>query len=163
MTLKFLYTNSEGRACIIHALPKEAIERVLGPLTDEEYRQHVLERSVPADATDLKEITADDIPADRSFRDAWVAGKDAPIDHCMVKSKEILLNKVRRVRNKELEVSDALYVRATEKNDKDEISALKKHRQQLRDCTEDIKAAEFKDLDEVKAAWPTLLDNPDKM
>ena len=159
MTLKFLYTDAEGRVCIVHALPKEFIEKVLGPLTKKQYRAHVLERSIPADATNVREITSDEVPTDRSYRNAWVLGEDKSVTHCPHKSKDILLAKVREERNKQLDATDKPVLMAIESGNTDELAGLKEHRQKLRDCTEGIKATEFKSLDEVKAAWPTILDS----
>jgi hypothetical protein len=71
LTLRFAY-SLDGGVSIITAAPKADIEVVLGPLTNEQYRIHVLERSVPTGATDLTELPRNWTPPDRSTRHAWV-------------------------------------------------------------------------------------------
>jgi hypothetical protein len=72
MSLRYAYTRPDGGVSIVNAAPKAGLERVLGPLTDEQYKAHVLERSIPADATDVTELPVDwSPPEDRTFRDAW--------------------------------------------------------------------------------------------
>jgi hypothetical protein len=72
MAIKYAYTRPDGGVSIVHAAPKEHIERVLGPLTDEAYEAHVVERSIPADATNVTKLPDDWTPPDdRTFRDAW--------------------------------------------------------------------------------------------
>lgn len=73
MTLRFSYTRPDGGVVIVAAAPKDKLELILGPLTDVEYRAHVLARSIPTDATDVAELPIDWSPpdTDRTFRDAW--------------------------------------------------------------------------------------------
>jgi hypothetical protein len=72
MALKYAFTRTDGGVSIVTAAAKKDLERVLGPLTDEQYKAHVLERSIPADATDVTELPVDwSPPEDRTFRDAW--------------------------------------------------------------------------------------------
>jgi hypothetical protein len=72
MALKFSYTRPDGGVAIVHAVPKEQLERVTGPLTDEQYEAHVLSRSIPPDAIDVTKLPVDwSPPEDRTFRDAW--------------------------------------------------------------------------------------------
>jgi hypothetical protein len=72
MPLRYAFTRPDGGVTIIHAAAKADIERVLGPLTDAQYEAHVLERSIPADATDVTKLPDDWTPPDdRTFRDAW--------------------------------------------------------------------------------------------
>lgn len=58
--LRYSYTRPDGGVSVVCAAPKEHIERVLGPLTDAQYVAHVKERSIPADATNVVELAADD-------------------------------------------------------------------------------------------------------
>jgi hypothetical protein len=72
MALKFAYTQPDGSVAIVHAAPKEHLERLFGPMTDAQYEAHVLERSIPADATDVTRLPDDwKSPADRSSRNTW--------------------------------------------------------------------------------------------
>lgn len=72
MSLKFAYTTPEGGVAIVHAAPKAQLERVLGPLTDEQYEAHVRQRSIPSDAADVEKLPDNWTPPDdRTFRNAW--------------------------------------------------------------------------------------------
>lgn len=68
---KIAYMRPDGGLSIVNPSPKHLIEKVLGPLTDIEYEAHVRERSIPADATNVRDIDDEDLPADRDFRNAW--------------------------------------------------------------------------------------------
>jgi hypothetical protein len=72
MSLKYAYTTPDGGVAIVHAAPKEQLERVLGPMTDAQYEAHVRQRSIPDDATDVQKLPDGWTPPDdRTFRDAW--------------------------------------------------------------------------------------------
>lgn len=72
MTLKLAYTTPDGGVAIVHAAPKEQLEKVLGPLTDAQYEAHVMARSIPDDALDVQKLPDDWTPPDdRTFRAAW--------------------------------------------------------------------------------------------
>jgi hypothetical protein len=76
MALKYAYTLPDGGVAIVHAVPKEHLERLFGPLTDEQYEAHVVERSIPKDATEVTKLPDDWTPPDdRTFRDAWKLDK----------------------------------------------------------------------------------------
>ena len=163
MSLKFCYTNADGTVSIVHAAPKEHLERVLGPLTDEEYKSHVIERSIPKDAINVREVSDEHIPTDRKYRDAWVDVTDLKtIDLDLKKVKDMLLKQVRQDRDDKLSESDSLVSRALESGE--DISKLREQRQSLRDATnalKDIKVSE-KDINsaeklaELEAAVPTI-------
>ena len=72
MTLKYSFTMADGGVAIVHAAPKEHLERLFGPMTDAQYEAHVVERSIPKDAVDVTKLPDDWTPPDdRTFRDAW--------------------------------------------------------------------------------------------
>lgn len=66
-----IYKNTDNQLSIVHPAPKENLELILGKLTDEEYEKHVWDKSVPADAINAKYIDANELPQDRTFRNAW--------------------------------------------------------------------------------------------
>jgi hypothetical protein len=137
--LKYVYTNADGTVAVIHAAPKTSIEEMLGPLTDEEYEAHVLEKSVPAGAISVRRITEDDIPGDRKYRDCWCdVTPHSAIDIHLGKVQEQLLNELRAERKDYFQELDYQYMRAVEQGtDTAEIIAAK---QELRDITEPLKA-----------------------
>lgn len=139
--MRFMYTRPDGGVSIITAAPKEDLERVLGALSDDEYVNHVLARSVPDDASKLRTVGEEDIPDDQEFRDAWVDETEATsIDISLAKAKEIALANLRTERNKKLDESDKLITRAVENGD--DLAEIKAERQALRDATEPLKQLE---------------------
>lgn len=138
---KIVYTRPDGGVSIIHPAAKHNIEKVMGPMTDAEYEAHVLARSIPADATNVRYIDDADIPTDREFRNAWVDVTEAKsLDVCCNKAKEVALEKLRLLRNKALESTDIEMTRALEDNDQGKVTALREKRMNLRNVTEELKA-----------------------
>lgn len=138
--LKIMYTRPDdnGLSIIIPA-DKEDIEKVLGPLTEEQYRQHVWERSVPSWAINPRYVDEDGLPADREFRNAWCdATPDAKVDIDLKKAKDLQLTKLRDVRNAKLAAADIEFMTKLEKGD--DLADIKKKKQKLRDATEPLKA-----------------------
>lgn len=71
MALKYAYTQQNGVVAIVHAVPKAELERLFGPMTEEQYEAHVLERSIPNDAKDVTKLPDDWTPPDRASRETW--------------------------------------------------------------------------------------------
>ena len=140
--MKIMYTRPEdGGVSIVIAASKEDIEKVLGPLTQEEYEAHVIERSIPANATRVKRIEDSGIPADREFRNAWVdVTAAAKIDIDLVKAKDIKLTELRAARDAELAKLDKDFMIALERGE--DLEAIKARKQELRDATEPLKNLE---------------------
>jgi len=151
--MKILYPKPDGGVAIVIAASKADLERVLGPLTDNEYRQHVVERSVPKDIDPRRiRILPDDwqAPDDRTFRNAWVASGDR-ITVDMPKARDIHRQKLRQARKPELEALDVEALRATEKDDKAALSVVAQRKQKLRDVTKHPDIDACPDPDALKA------------
>jgi hypothetical protein len=138
--MKIMYTRPEdGGVSIVVAAPKEAIEKVLGPLTQEQYEAHVIERSIPEGAINVRAIEDDGIPVDREFRNAWVdVTPEAKVDIDLVKAKELKLAELRRARDVELAKLDKQFMIALERGE--DLGAIKARKQELRDATDPLKA-----------------------
>src|SRR3990167_7667166 len=97
---------------------------------------------------DFRICTRVEIPADRTFRGAWIdTGK---VDTDMTKAREIHKDNMRSARKPKLEALDVEYMKALEAKDiakQDEIIAKK---QELRDVTEYPAIAEAKTSEELK-------------
>lgn len=136
---KLIYTRPDGGVSIVVPAPKADIERIVGPLTDFEYKQHVIERSIPADAINVREITDLDIPSSREFRNAWKdITPESNIDICCTTAKELKLAEMRRERNLLLDIEDKNFMIALEKGE--DTSVISSRKQELRDITEPLKA-----------------------
>lgn len=151
---KIVYTRAEdGGVSVIVPAPKVDLERVLGPLTDEQYKAHVMQRSVPPNAINVREIDDEDLPSDRYFRNAWTDEFNTPtIDINPEKAKAIKLNIFRELRKPLLESLDQEFIRALERGQDTKLIASKKR--ELRDVT-DIKLPD--DIQALKDFTPEIL------
>ncbi len=140
--MKLMYTRPEDNGVsIVIAAPKEAIERILGPLTQEQYEQHIIETSIPVNALKVKVITDSDLPPNREFRDAWEdITDDNKVNINLQKAKNIALERMRKQRNDALDLLDKTAIQALENGVG--IEAIKIRKQALRDATEPLKALE---------------------
>lgn len=135
-----------GKLEIVTAAPKEQLEVVLGKLTDEEYSDHVYARSIPADATEVTEVTKD--ISDRYFREAWdlVEGVVA-VD--MPRARDIQMNKIRNARDKKLQELDIETMRGND---------VQSEKQVLRDLPDNIDLTTANTPEELKVIWPEALE-----
>lgn len=155
--MRFAYTKPDGGVSIVIAAPKVDLELVLGELTDEQYRTHVTERSIPKDATNVTELPDDwQAPDDRTFRNAWAFdGKAVSVN--MDKARDIHRDRLRALRMPMLEVLDIDYQIADEAENatlKQQIAAQK---QALRDVTNDSAIENAKTPEELAAVLPAAL------
>ena len=157
MALTYTYTAPNGTMMRVTAVAKEKVERLLGPLTVEDYKAHVVAVSIPADATDVHEMPEGwRFPADTdaSFRRAWRKnGMSFSVD--MPMAREIWRDKMRRARKPLLEALDIDYMRAIEQQQP--ITALAARKQALRDVTADTAIEAAQTPDDLRAAWPAIL------
>jgi hypothetical protein len=159
---KLVYTRPDGKISIVIPVAKEQIERDLGrQLSEKEYEDHVLSRSIPADVKNVKPIEDHVIPGDREFRDAWKLNGDI-IDFDLEAATAIQLDRVRLARTPFLEDLDTQFMLAIELQDDVKRAAVAKEKQRLRDITNGLKALKPKNIDEVKAAFPQELKGNQK-
>ena len=165
MVLRFAYTRPDGGTSIVAAAPKDELAIAIGKrdpetgapvLSDEEYRKHVIERSIPKDATNIIELPRDWVApdSDRTFRDAWTLdGGSMKVD--MPKAREVMKNMMRFARKAHMEKLDGEYMRADELKNEAQKAAIAAKKQALRDVTESPSIAAAASPDELRAAWPT--------
>lgn len=155
--LRFAYTTPNNTVCIVYAAPPEALVPVLGPLSDEAYRAHVLDRSIPSDATNLVELGLDWVPpSDRAFRSAWaVNGKSVIVD--MQKAREIHKDRLRVIRAPMLAALDVEYQRADESGNDEAKADVRQRKQTLRDLTSDPAINRAADVVSLIATVPAAL------
>lgn len=146
--MKIMYTRPEDNGVsIVVAAPKEQLERVLGPLTQEQYEAHVMERSTPENALRVKIITDADLPSDREFRNAWVdVTAEAKVDIDLVKAKNLKLAELRAARDVELLKLDKEFMVALERGE--DLTEIKSRKQHLRDCTNPLKELQVSGVDD---------------
>ena len=154
---RICYTNDQGILSVVIPAPKAQLERVLGPLTEEAYKEHVITRCAPTDRP-WRFIDVKDIPDSREFREAWVdTTESSTVDICCERAREAKLALMRERRNALLDASDKDFMAALESGDVNRIGSVKAHRKKLRDATEALKSLDvagqvnnIKLLDQIK-------------
>lgn len=153
--MRIVYQGADGLLKIVAPVAKGQIEAVLGPLTDEAYMAHVLERSVPA-GTPHHMVDEAAIPATRDFRNAWVLnGKAVAVD--MPKARDIHRDRLRALRAPLFAGLDIEYQRADEAGDKVAKSEIAAKKKALRDVTVDPAIEAAKTPDELISVIPLSL------
>lgn len=113
--MKIIYTNNEGGLSVIHPTGELPI-------------QEVAAKDVPEGVA--FEIVKDDaIPADRTFRGAWVAN-GAAVEVDLPKAKEIAHDKRRAMRAEEFAPHDEVIMKQIPGHD---VSKVEAERQKIRD------------------------------
>lgn len=150
-----VYTRaSDGGVSIVLPMDKSTIEKVLGPMTDEQYEQHIWEKGVPQDAITPISVDESDFPEEKDFWDALKQdGKKLIFD--LDKAKNIQLDRVRIAREPKLLELDKQFMLALEKGEDTKNIAAEK--QALRDITEPLKNLSASNIDDIKNAFPESL------
>lgn len=158
--IKIVYTRSDGALILVHPVAKHKIEEVLGPMTEEDYKLHLLEKSVPPDATNVAIMDASNIPSDRTFRDAW----DYSVDKSMLvvdmeKARVVHMDGLKRKRKAQLEKLDVDMMREVEASNTGAQATIAKVKQMLRDMPQTFDLNVYATPDELKNAKPDYLDD----
>ena len=136
---RLIYTDANGSTCIVIPSP--------------EYTGTVEQLAEKLNLTTFTVKNAADIPADRTFRNAWKA--NLSID--MVKARGVLKEKMRTRRATLLNDLDVQYIRAAEAGDAQLKNAIKAQKQTLRDVTALTAIEAATTATQLKAAWPVDL------
>jgi hypothetical protein len=165
MALRFAYRTPDGGLAIVIAAPKENLAPLLGRLneetglyewSDEDYRAHVIERSIPPEASEVTELPDDwQPPEDRTFRNAWTLADGAEIAVEMQKARELWKDKMRKARAPLLAALDVEMSRAFKDGARQE--EIEARRQALRDVTADPAIEAAKTPEELRLVWPETL------
>ena len=116
--------------------------------------QEVYERSIPADATNIHECDHTDIPADRTFRNAWAQGAAKLPEVNMPKARDIHMDRIREKRNAKLAELDLAYIIADENNDGPGKAAIAQQKKKLRDLPATYDLSGHATPDTLKDDWP---------
>ncbi len=121
--------------------------------TDDEFVSRIVAKDVPADVRDVAVIDIADVPADLTFRNAWIvqAGR---LVHDMPRARKIWRGKIREARAPLLAALDVEYQRADEHGDADAKAAIVARKQVLRDAPNDPAIEAAQTVDDLRAAWP---------
>lgn len=148
---KFIFTQENGVVAIVYPAAKSDLERLFGPMTDEQYEQHVWERTLSQrpDAVNPRYIEDAEIPGDETFRDAWVDGGDqAGIVVDMPKAREIHMARIRHTRNVKLKELDIETMKGRD---------VQSEKQVLRDLPQTFDLSVAQTPEQLKELWPEVL------
>ena len=96
-----------------------------------------------------------EIPADRTYRNAWTW--NGKIEHDMTKARNVHRDRMRRVRKPKLEALDSAYLRADEVGDAVMKSQISLQKQALRDVTAVPAIETAISVEQLKTIWPEIL------
>lgn len=107
-------------------------------------------------AVSWRTIVEADVPADKTFRDAWAdTGTVIAVD--MPKARTIHMDRIRVVRDRELEKLDVRYYRADEAGDLTKKKSIADEKQALRDIPQTFDLTGATTPAELDALWPAEL------
>ncbi len=102
-------------------------------------------------------VAREELPADRTYRNALRDDKKAGLTHDMVKARSIHRDLIREARAPRLAELDVQYLRATETADP-VAEEIVREKQVLRDATADPRIEAAQTIEELKAVWPKSLE-----
>lgn len=152
--MMILYTMPDGGVSVVHAAPKEDLEKVLGGLTDEQYREHVWSRSIPKDALNALELPDNYQLPGREFRNAWLQNGKA-VEHDLEKARTIQLDRMRTARELKFAELDKEFMLALEKGLS--TADIKSKKDALRAITETLKKKSLNNIEDVRCEFPEEL------
>lgn len=130
MTDKIIYTQENGIVAVVTPVSKEKIEIHFNKtFTEQKYLAHIYERSIPKNATKVREVKDSVFPANRKFRNAWTdrfEGEQVDID--LEKVPQIIRDK----RNESLKELDKIAFEESRKPT-NKLEAINIEAQRLRD------------------------------
>lgn len=142
MATRIIYTAPDGSMHVV----SPAIEDL----------EAVMKKSIPAGATNVQVVDSSVIPADRTYRNGWKAGK-GKIDFDMGKCREIHKDMMRVARVPLMKNLDVEYMRADERGDAATKAQIATKKQTLRDITDDPAISAASTPEQLKAVWPACL------
>jgi hypothetical protein len=119
---------------------------------EDEFFARIIAETAP-DAADISIVDHDDIPQDRTYRNAL--RPDLTFD--MAQAREIHRTLMRRARQPKLDELDRLWMRATGQGDSASARLIEQARQQLRDVPAHASIDAARTVEELKNVWPEIL------
>ena len=140
-TMKYPFDES---LWVVEPAPKDRLELIFGNMTQEQYEEHVLTRTVRMPGAFGERFIDDaDLPSTREFRNAWCdVTPESRIDIDLERAKTIKLDQMRKERQKKFEelgfptrLNPELEAAIISQETRDKLK-------DLRDATEPLKALE---------------------
>jgi len=153
MNKRIIYTRADGGCSVVTPAPNGKRDG-----EDDDAFLARLIAGLPADAKDVRVIDANEVPTDRTFRNAWRNNGAGKPEVDMPAARELWRERMRRARAPKLAALDVEYQRADEAADAGRKADVVKRKQTLRDVTDDPRIEAAQTPDELKAVWPAELD-----
>ncbi|MCP4568372.1 MAG: hypothetical protein GY841_12415 [FCB group bacterium] len=135
------------------------------PYDREDAKAFWVKRVVP-DGVEWCDIHPIEIPADRTFRNAWkrdLTEATKKIRVSMTGARKIHMDRIRHIRNQELKKEDILFQMAIEENNETAKAEIASRKKALRDLPDAFDLDKYETPAELKEAWPEELPEPDAM
>lgn len=151
MNRRIVYTRPDGGTSIV--TPCRNVNE--GHLNDDQIFQRSWEK-LPEDAIEPRIVFAENVPEDRTFRNAWEHDREKIVVN-MDKARNIHLERIRTARDAKLRELDVETMKAIGKGDNGARDAVEVRKQVLRDLPQTIDLKKAKTTEELKALWPAEL------
>lgn len=140
----YLLERSDGGVSIMRLVGDTTPEKEVAKWPKEE--QDIIVGIHPA--------TEDDIPKDRTFRNAWSRkNPNKPIEVDMEKARSVWKDKIREARALRFTRLDVEYMRAEERGDEAKKLEIVERKKLLRELPQDPRIEDAKTVEELKAVW----------
>ena len=147
---------------------KQVAKRMRIPLTEDMYEledeDEFLDRLqgfvLPATATNVRRIEAEEISETRDFRNAWEQGTDGTIQTNMPKARSIHMGKIRDARVGVLSSLDKDWSKFTGQKKTVEADEVEAKRQALRDIPQTFDLERYTTTRTLLRAWPKEIERP---
>lgn len=150
-----LLAHADGTVGIMHFVLNDH-HGIVQVATDANVQREIDRSAYDSPVVSWRRMDRSEIPADRTFRNAWVdGGKSVSVD--MNKAREIHRDRLREARAPLLAELDTTQLRAIVAEDKATVSDLETQKQSLRDVTGDAAIDAAQTTEELKAVWPEVL------
>lgn len=146
-----VYTRPDGGMTVSYP-----VRNINEPDVSEEFIIQRAWSKIPPDAIEPRLIFTEDIPQDRTFRDAWEHdGEKVRVN--MDKARVIHMNRIRKVRDKVLADLDIETIKALGQGDKIIMDAVEGQKRRLRNLPQTFDLSKAKTPEELQTLWPDEL------
>ena len=124
--------------------------------TEDEFVARIRAKDVPADAPNVTIVEDGDLPG-RKFRNAWKQDAEGKPQVDMPKARDLHMDRIRVIRNEELQKEDINFQRAIEADDASAKTSVATKKQTLRNLPATFDLNRANTDDELDALWPSEL------
>lgn len=156
-TVPIAITCADGSLAIMQFVTKQQRGNEAGGFIDPGWTREPTKENIEAEIAKAnipmvswRFCTLDEIPADRTFRNAWKDG-GKKIDVEMVKARALTRDRLRTDRAPILAEMDVAFMKALETDDRAMLATVASEKQRLRDITADPRIEAAATADDLKA------------